>query len=568
MFKRTAIAASLLAVTQAHAALYRVYEPTINSSIISNGQYTEAMGVAIEPSSYPSNSLGCFAGSATCSTDANLDQYKLAIQTLMYEDDGARYREEVPFAMDNAFQYIQSNSDYVSYCTTELGYNSDYCQAWANIRYDKVWAPEQSGAAQSSPTDYINAKVYVEGDSTNYNDNGNTVVNSLQGTNPIGNKSDYTQGVTKRNVAFNGSTSYSFSGLLSPTPDQSRAFYADGTYVAGSTSYQSNNDNGTYSYSKATIWDGSDAVAIPYDGGSTLSDNKFGEGSIRSFYRDTTNNKIYAVGYNTYANQYMDATIFTGSTDDITTASWTSTPVQDAQVDAGGSFTYSNSVLTGVNQNLVAIGNAKRSGSKPYDGAAANRMFLVSNVSANSPTASFFSGGIFFDGAGGRANAINNFDEIVGEVDAENVSEIGGTPRRQRAFIYPYAGTNSNAARRDIFDNKAWWLDDLTNGGTYSSANNAFRIIDATGINDQGIISATAIKCSASGGYSSTNDYATCNGSESTVAVKLIPIAGATKADIDPRDKSYPKTERKGGSVGWLGLSVLALIGLQRRRRT
>lgn len=601
IFKRTAIAASLLAVSQAHAALYRVVETMPAEGKIPSSQYTEAMGVAIQPGNLNNaNNLGCFDSTATCDTNLG-DNYYIAVETLMSDANGARYREEVPFGMDNAFTYISAatgSNSYESYCNDQLLYNSDYCTAWANNNYS-IWGNEKANAGTSNGT--VNAQILIyksAGTSAVYNSVGNTVVNQLVGNAPtltalVGNKSTYSEGLNLRNKAFSGIN----TGTVDTTPDtaftysdtsdgniQSRAFEkitlnGGSTYTVGSASYKKSNDDGDdYYYSKPAIWNTTTVTALNW-GDNNASDynssnDKYGEGSIRGITEDTSGtDTIYAVGYDTYtSNQYMSASVFSvPSTDVATPGDWTITEVSGAEANSDG--TYSNSKLTAVNNNFVAIGEAKRSGSYPSDGAAANRMFLVSDVTASTPTATFFNnlGSIFFTGAGGEANAINNYNEIVGQVDAENSREIGGTPRRVRAFIYPYNGTNSDATRRDIFEDKAWWLDDLTNGNNggsqnYSTENNYYRIINATGINDDGVISGTALKCSV--GYSSTNDYASCNGTETTVAVKLVPIAGATSSNIDAREHSYPKTERKGGSVGWLGLSLLALLGLQRRRRT
>ncbi|CSC27904.1 Protein of uncharacterised function (DUF3466) [Vibrio cholerae] len=82
-----------------------------------------------------------------------------------------------------------------------------------------------------------------------------------------------------------------------------------------------------------------------------------------------------------------------------------------------------------------------------------------------------------------------------------------------------------------IFANKAWLLDDLTNDNTATGNNNQFRIIDATDINDAGVISATALKCS--GGYDTTAHNSLCSNREETVvAVKLVPIVNATSANF------------------------------------
>ncbi|KJR13527.1 membrane protein, partial [Vibrio parahaemolyticus] len=135
-----------------------------------------------------------------------------------------------------------------------------------------------------------------------------------------------------------------------------------------------------------------------------------------------------------------------------------------------------------------------------------------------------------FNGAGGKMGGINAYNGILGQLDAESTPEDDGKPRRKRGFIYPYIQDDANNVRAETpFDGQAWVLDTLTNGGEYSEANNAFRIIDATVINDAGVISATAMKCAD--GYNSTAHNASCNGNEEIVAVKLIPIPKQTKAD-------------------------------------
>ena len=52
-----------------------------------------------------------------------------------------------------------------------------------------------------------------------------------------------------------------------------------------------------------------------------------------------------------------------------------------------------------------------------------------------------------------------------------------------------------------------------------SEQNNQFRILDATDINDAGVISGTAMKCA--GGYSTTANNATCSSDEHHLKSKL-----------------------------------------------
>ncbi|USD62673.1 DUF3466 family protein [Vibrio sp. SCSIO 43140] len=239
---------------------------------------------------------------------------------------------------------------------------------------------------------------------------------------------------------------------------------------------------------------------------------------------------------------------------------WTSVFINNAKLEYDDSYYYSNSLATDINSQLIVIGETKRLGSVPEGGAAANRMF-VADAGQSSPSATYFSDlsqSIFFTSAGGNANAINTYNEIVGEVDAESHTEIDGPQRRRRGFIFPYSGVGSDEDRMAIFSSRAWWLDDLTNGGSYGDLNNAYRIVTASDINDAGVISATAIKCAS--GYDNTDHFATCgNGleTETVVAVKLIPIQGATSADIESRSVDTSTVSREGASVTLLSLFFL-----------
>ncbi|ORT49864.1 hypothetical protein ST37_15610 [Vibrio sp. qd031] len=285
--------------------------------------------------------------------------------------------------------------------------------------------------------------------------------------------------------------------------------------------------------------------------------------------------KPVLVGYNVVKphndNNYgMQAGIYYPSEDFSLTLSesvpsnqWQFQSISGATIyDSGeNAYIYSNSRATGISNNLVAIGESKLRYKRALNGALANRLFW-SDASASSPSANYFSNDIFFSGAGGKANSINNYNEVVGQVDAENAREDGGKQRRKRGFIYPLGDINNRAGdmaikitdRRAIFNNKSWWLDDLTNGGEYSDANNAYRIIEAGAINDAGVISATAIKCV--GGYDTTAHNSYCGGgtqTEQVVAVTLIPIAGATSASIVERSSDIAPVERQGAGLGaWL----------------
>ncbi|OQQ08648.1 GlyGly-CTERM sorting domain-containing protein [Vibrio splendidus] len=573
-FKLTTVAALVFAATNANAALYKVVEvtPSITGA-------SEIFGVAIQPGAATDGTndltLGCFDSAATNCADTT---FKLAGET-RNTVEAVSYREEVPFAMDAPFQYIQEFDDFENYCYRELRYST--CESWAQNRWNDTWSKERNDFT------YVNAKAFVEGGATF--ESRNTVINSLDdNAQPLGVKSE---GTIRNNALFTTATG--------PTgTSETRAWKAitasNGTvYNIGSVSTQgpkTDTSDTTFS-SKAAIWDASNTKELDWDNGVSARKNQyFSQGSMRGVAE--VNNRFYGVGYNTVNGngdlRDMNANIFVSNEIDFTnavdlsTVTWENKFISGAEVKSGSSnddARYSNSVATDINDNLFAVGYSKRNGYVPESGSAGNKPFVVTDASATTPTAIYLSGGIFFGGSSGEAKAVNNFNEFVGQIDAETTREVDGSERRHRGFIYPYAVEAPNNVRVDaVFNNQAWWLDDLTNGANadgqdYSDANNYFRIIDATDINDAGVISGTAIKCTVGGkaqAYDTTSHNSYCGGAssnavEEVVAVKLVPIAGATKDDIQTRSADTEKVDRQGGSLGWLTLTVLGLLGFHRK---
>lgn len=536
----TTLAVLVSAALPAQAALYKVVEVTPTGVT-----GTEYYGTAIQPGS-TTDPKGCFVDNCADGAD-----YKLAGETRNWAE-GFSYREEVAFAIDNTFDYIEDGYDgFEDYCYYQLGYST--CEYWASTQWSG-WSKELNGGTSS------NSKAFIE-DGTLSSSGINTVINAFSkvsgSVSTIGNFSTS----SKRNEAFSDVVNSDITAK-----PQSRAWASDGDYTVGSTSTK-NGVGERYDYSSVpVIWNDSTVVSMPRAGGSEIDGDYYAQGSMRDFYIDTTESKTYGVGYNNYNDQHMDATIFLGDSDNPVSAAWSSIRVSGAEVEISGDNIHSNSVVTNINKNLVAVGQAKRSGGYPQNGAAANRLFVVPN--AASPSASFFSGGIFFNGAGGEMGGINNFNEIVGRVDVQTHREYDGKQRRQRAFIYPYGtvAQGSVDARKAIFNNKAWIIDDLTNDGS-TSGNNQYRIYDASDINDAGVISATATKCS--GGYDSTAHDSYCgdgNTDETIVAVKLVPISDPAVRKIETRGYENNTTERQGGSFGFGALTLLGLFGFMRKR--
>ncbi|EGR1070324.1 DUF3466 family protein [Vibrio cholerae] len=562
-FKRSILASAVLLATQtANAALYQVMEVTP-----STGQsYGSAWGVAIQPST---GADSCFnnstVGSVNCQNFALAGETRIEKASTGKAVDGLSYRDEVAFGIDNAFVYVQERNDFERYCYSELLYST--CNTWADPHWNR-WQ------AEINSTQVANSIAFIGTGTTGapIDESQNVIVNSLtSNATPIG-INVKTGDVTTYRRNANAIQARLPSTISAPNVADAlytRAWKTDGDYTVGSVSKSSPNNEGTYFYSKPAIWknDGSATVELNWPTGTEPNrNNRLAQGSMRDVVEN--GGKLYAVGYSSYDtdNHYMQASVF--QLDDTSNfsnaASWTTKAVSGAESRIGGDYIHSNSVVTDVNKNLVALGSAKRAGSRPENGAAGNRLFVIEDVSASTPTANFLTGGIFFTGAGGKAGAINSYNEIVGQVDANDTRENDGKPRRKRGFIYPYSANGSDPSRMAIFANKAWLLDDLTNDNAATGNNNQFRVIDATDINDAGVISATALKCS--GGYDTTAHNSLCSNREETVvAVKLIPISDPSVAKIQQRSTEEQASERKGGSFGLGLLMVLGVLGFRRK---
>ncbi|MEZ9066481.1 DUF3466 family protein [Vibrio atlanticus] len=569
-FKLTTVAALVLAATNANAALYKVVEVATPSSIVGA---SETFGVAIQPAAV--------TGTESCFTNATIggvacDSFKLAGET-RNSLEAISYREEVPFAMDAVFQYLQEFDDFKNYCNRELRYST--CESWAKTRWEDTWFKERNNLS------YVNAKAFIEGGAIL--DTRNTVINSLdKDANPLGVKSE---GTIRNNAIFTTTAKPAGSSetrAWKAITASNGTVYNVGSVSTSETITETSTPDPVFS-SKAAIWDDTNTKQIDWTrGGTARQGDYYAQGSMRSIAESDT--KFYGVGYNTVDGsgdlQDMNASVFISKSLDLADSAntWTTKSIEGAKVNSNSSndYKYSNSVATDINKNLFVIGNSKRNGRVPENGSAGSKMFVVTDASAATPTATYLTGGIFFAGSSGEARAVNNFNEIVGQVDAETTREVDGSERRHRGFIYPYQATGTDPSRIDLFQNKAWFLDDLTNDGNVSGENNKFRIIDASGINDAGVISATAIKCmidtngdgrgNDERAYDTTSHNSYCAGAasnavEEVVAVKLIPIEGKGKSDIQARSTDTAKVDRKGGSLGWFALTVLGLLGFRRK---
>ncbi|KJY94101.1 hypothetical protein TW84_00160 [Vibrio neptunius] len=522
MFKLSSITFAVVTSFGANAAIYNVYDyqPVVDSN-------AKTYGVAVEP-----ESTNCWGNNCDQSTS------KIAYEEKLYYE-GFNYRDEAPFRYEFGYDLLEEGYDgFTSYCSKYLGYNSTLCDDWATDQYTNGYARESSAVN--------NSYAYIENASSQVQSTQNNVIVNSFATGSGDAVGTYYGGSLK-----NRTVAYSDTSLDSTGYDQSKVWAKSGALYVGSVTKQSTNNTNDY-YSYGAVWNGSTLNRINWVSDVGEDGRSMPQGSARDLA--DVSGTTYAVGYNSDSDEKPVAAVFNLTNLGSIPTSFVSRFQNESN--------YLSSILTSVNTNGIAIGEVKYS--TPLNGAYANSLFYITDPANPNGSYNEFSGDIFFSGASGKAGAINNNDEVVGAVDNQTHHESGGgKPRSQRAFIAPLT---SNA--KAPLNNRAWYLDDLTNDGSTSSTNNQYRIIDATDINDAGVISGTALYCS--GGYDTTAIDSKCNsgiaGSEKIVAVKLVPINGATTSDIQARPVTQEdKVDRQGGSLGVFALTLLGLLGFRRK---
>lgn len=529
IFKISAVAATVAASFAANAALYNVYLEAPEGTSTSLQTY----GVAISP-----ETTVCWSNSCSESTS------KVATEVKRYRE-GYSYRDEAAFFLPFGWDYLDDNRDgFKRYCRDYLGYADTLCEQWADAQYTNGYAKEQAG-------NYAGSIAYLDGTQLSFSEN--TVVNSINAAiKPVGNVRD---GSTYRNVGYvdTAKTAVTGSQFLASHHWVNKTLTV-GTFTTGSiTRNDIDTGNANTFTSRPTIWKGATPTEINWSGNRAENSTSKAQGSVRDIIEDSvTTTTLYAVGYTSDGDVRLKAAVFK-STD--SGSSWNTGSLVDGFPFA--TEEYVNQTLQAVNNNKKAIGTAKLR--RALNGAYANTLFYVPDVSVTTPKYTEFSGSIFFEGANGLAGNINNHNDVVGAVDFETHAETNGKPRAQRAFIANLGYIDGSSAP---IGGQARYLDDLTNGSA-STDNNQFRIIQAADINDAGVIAATAYYCA--GGFDSTAIDAKCSAGASLAGVKLVPISGRTANDITPRPVTQTTVERQGGSLGILVLTVLGLLGFRRK---
>jgi len=204
-----------------------------------------------------------------------------------------------------------------------------------------------------------------------------------------------------------------------------------------------------------------------------------------------------------------------------------------------------NSRAYDINDAGIAVGHI----SKAIGGKAVQKYFYV-DTNVPQEELNMVNPDDFFTGSDSTVRAINNSGLMVGEGEIETHNESTQNPRRTAAFVYDM--------NNDIFTN--------LNKTIPCSLRLTYDILEARGINDAGMISATAIvkvdRRDAKGEVM-LDDSGTPLSEDVVRSVSLEPIPDDGEVCTAEEEN---KVIRQGASVSFGGLlSVMALFGLRRK---
>jgi uncharacterized membrane protein len=203
---------------------------------------------------------------------------------------------------------------------------------------------------------------------------------------------------------------------------------------------------------------------------------------------------------------------------------------------------FTSSTATDINNNGLVVG----SGVKQVNGISRSK-FFVHDINTDETTFPED----FFLGSSSFATAINNSGIVVGRGEVET----GVSARRSNAFRYD---TNTS---------------EFLNMNDLIQCNSPYTLVNATAINDDGVIAASALVRVPSKNILGETSVDS-NGDEvlidKIISVRLEPIAGGTVEDCDVAEPGEDINEgndsdRKGAGLGILSLLGLAVVAIRRR---
>ncbi len=198
-----------------------------------------------------------------------------------------------------------------------------------------------------------------------------------------------------------------------------------------------------------------------------------------------------------------------------------------------------------INDNGLVVGY-----SRAVDFDRGKRFFYVDSSVPNSEMEIIIPNG-FFNSSESTAFAVNAQGIIVGEAEIETHNESSSNPRRTTGFMYD---TSSDSAK----------IIDLN---TLLACDSQYNVIKASDINDEGLISATAVVKSDS--YDAKgNIILDDNGDPVSIdVVRAVLLDPIPDGEVEDCSLTEDKVVRQGASFsGLVILSLLSLFSIRRRR--
>ena len=259
-----------------------------------------------------------------------------------------------------------------------------------------------------------------------------------------------------------------------------------------------------------------------------------------SSYALAVNDSGIAVGY---ADGFYDEQVITPDVDERQFYQYAVVYKSGNVIDLSGDHSeYGSSIAYDINNAGIAVGHRTNS-------SGVQKFFYV-DTNAPLEQIEMINPDDYFTGSDSTARSINNSGLIVGEGEIETHNESTSNPRRTAAFVYDI--------NNDILTN--------LNDAIPCAVQQNYDILEARGINDAGVISATAIvkvdRRDAEGEVI-LDDNGIPLREDVVRAVSLEPVPDTGEVCTAEQED---KVERKGASINFTGLlSIMALFGLRRK---
>jgi hypothetical protein len=291
---------------------------------------------------------------------------------------------------------------------------------------------------------------------------------------------------------------------------------------------------------EAVIWTlGTDGVVESNTLGQLVTPNVDDERELVNVAQAVNNNGV-AVGYATGWVDENETSPSERESSSLYAVVYKEGEVKDFTEDHGKYF---NSRAYDINDNGIAVGHVN-----VYVNGNLRTKFYHVDTNDFDTGMTMIMPDDFFTGSSSTARAINENGIIVGEGEVETHNDSSSNPRRRHAFMYDIS--------TEVFTD----INDLL------SCNSDYDIIEARDINDNGVISASALvkvpRRDSLGVLMKDPDTGEQLVEDVIRAVTIVPTPDG---ELEDCSKVEEKVEREGAGLGFISLVSLLFFGLRRR---